>query len=140
LFHTPFNIFLKFEFFFKKKPTYLKFWKNHQSCSLSWPHTRKVSFWDLNAENYVQLTWNDPYALRLTQCLFLSTLSIPELGESSASERNSDRWQRWWYFLPSVLSEICTFDEHPYTCWLYNLITYVCNFPSLLHRACWRLS
>jgi hypothetical protein len=43
-----------------KKTYLLKFWKNHQNCSLSWSHIWKVSFWDLNVENLVHLTWNDP--------------------------------------------------------------------------------
>jgi uncharacterized protein YfkK (UPF0435 family) len=54
---SSFKIFLKFEFL--KKPTFLKFSKIHQNCSLSWPHIQKVSFWDLNVENLVHLTWND---------------------------------------------------------------------------------
>jgi hypothetical protein len=54
-----FKIFLKFEFFELFKSLKI----NHQNCSLSWPHIWKVSFWDLNAENLVHLTFNDPYAL-----------------------------------------------------------------------------
>jgi hypothetical protein len=30
---------------------------------LSWSHIWKVSLWDLNVENLVHLTWNDPYVL-----------------------------------------------------------------------------
>jgi hypothetical protein len=30
---------------------------------LSWSHIWKVSFWDLNVENLVHLTWNDPVSL-----------------------------------------------------------------------------
>jgi hypothetical protein len=54
-----FKIFLKFEFFLKKT-TFLKVRKNHQNGSLSWPYIWIVSFWDLNVENLVHLTWNDP--------------------------------------------------------------------------------
>jgi hypothetical protein len=32
---------------------------------LSWSHIWKVSFWDLNVENLVHLTWNDPFAIHL---------------------------------------------------------------------------
>ena len=41
-----FKIFLKFEFF--KNLHFQNFKKNHQNCSISWPHIWKVSFWDLN--------------------------------------------------------------------------------------------
>jgi hypothetical protein len=40
-----FKIFLKFEFL---KIYLFKILKNHQNCSLCWPHIWKVSFWDLN--------------------------------------------------------------------------------------------
>jgi hypothetical protein len=52
-----------FEIWIFKKPTFLKFWKNHQNCSLSWSYIWKVSFWDLNVENLVHWTWNDLYVL-----------------------------------------------------------------------------
>jgi hypothetical protein len=43
---------------FKKTYLFKMLKKNHQN----WPHIWKVSFWDLNAENLVHLTWNDPNA------------------------------------------------------------------------------
>jgi hypothetical protein len=57
-----FKIFLKFEFL-KKTYLFKLLKKNHQNCSLPWPHIWKVSFWDLNAENLVHLTWNDAYEI-----------------------------------------------------------------------------
>jgi hypothetical protein len=57
-----FKILLKFAFL-KNLPFYNFEKKNHQNCSLSWPHIWKVSFWDLNVENLVHLTWNDPLSL-----------------------------------------------------------------------------
>jgi hypothetical protein len=44
--------------FLKNLP--FKILKNHQNCLLSWSHIWKVLFWDLNVENLVYLTWNDP--------------------------------------------------------------------------------
>ena len=41
-----FKIFLKFNF--SKTYLFKILKKNHQNCSLSWPHIWKVSFWDLN--------------------------------------------------------------------------------------------
>jgi hypothetical protein len=70
-----FKIFLKFEFFFKKKAYLFKSLKiNNQNCSLSWPYIWKVSFWDLNAENLVHLTWNDPCVEFGRPCFWAQTV------------------------------------------------------------------
>jgi hypothetical protein len=63
--------------------------KNHQNCSLSWSHIWKVSFWDLNVENLVHLTWNDPNLARhlCAHCPITGRQAFPSQTLSKRTDR-----------------------------------------------------